>query len=225
MTISVDIHPFEKAGYGPAPYVQQSQLEDTDCGLVCDSCGKTGLRYKFELLSSTNQLFGVGSECIKKADPGLWLELKSHYGAQNNISPSAVTRREAYDKAYQLYELCVKESSVAVINTLQATYKCSQPFDSVKRCQTKTFNKEAEQLQEMLDEINRREEEKRKRDSVILEKQRLVARLYRQRLSDGTLPLFNDRLRNLAHACAENSSVTDYIRSRRYGLDDLLRYL
>ena len=66
-TTKSDTHPFELAGYGPGPYIEQGQLEDTDCGLVCDACGKTHLRYQFELLSSTNQLFGVGSECIKKA--------------------------------------------------------------------------------------------------------------------------------------------------------------
>lgn len=141
-----DIHPFEKAGYGPAPYLLQRQSEDTDCGLACDSCGKTGLRYKFELLSSTNQLFGVGSECIKKADAELWLEMKAHYGAENNITSSAVKRRAAYDKANKLFLSYVGDRPREHWGHLLLQYKCRLPFDDVKRLRASTFEKEAERL-------------------------------------------------------------------------------
>lgn len=99
-----DIHPFDKAGYGPAPYVRQHEVIDDSLGLCCDSCGKTGLKTKFFLMSSTDQLFGVGSECVKKSDPELWLEMKSYYGSDKNITTVQIKRRQMFDEAQQMIE-------------------------------------------------------------------------------------------------------------------------
>ena len=203
MTVAVDIHPFEKAGYGPAPYDLQGQTEDEECGLTCDSCGKTGLRYKFQLLSSTDQLFGVGSECIKKADPDMWLLMKSHYGAKSNISASAVERREAYDEAHAKFLVVVLGMELGPSSWFHKEYKCSQPFDSVKRCHTKTFYNEAERLQNLITISNEKEAQRLKDIEEI-------ARLYRlrpYRLDSGPVNEF-------ARACLVRPEDTDYLKRK-----------
>ena len=218
-----DIHPFDKAGYGPAPYYQRGMFEDTSLGFCCDACGKTGLRYKFQLLSSTDQLFGVGSECIKKADPEMWLEMKSHYGSRQNITTKAVERREAYDTANALFN---EYKRLNPRSGYLAEYKCGLPFDQVKRCQTATFQKEQELIAERI-RIEQKIIARRKEDDrLLLSLMREVGEIYSFRLRTNTVPSdMSPFYRSLAHHCAENSNVTDYTRTHRRNVEYLHQYL
>lgn len=217
-----DIHPFDKAGYGPAPYYQRGMFEDTSLGFCCDACGKTGLRYKFQLLSSTDQLFGVGSECIKKADPEMWLEMKSHYGSRQNITTKAVERREAYDTANALFN---EYKRLNPRSGYLAEYKCGLPFDEVKRCQTATFQKEQELIAERIRLEQKIIDRRRAEERDLLDLMKRVGALYIQNLTSANPINLGERLRRLAHHCAENSNVTDYVRINRMDLKDLHRYL
>lgn len=205
-----ELHPFDKAGYGPAPYSERGCVESTDCGLVCDACGKTGLRYKFKLLSSTDQLFGVGSECIKKADPDMWLEMKSRYGAASNISISAVERREAYDIANALW---MEYQALNPRSKYLLEYKCGQAFEDVNRVRTATFEKEADQIRERIAIEQRIAQQRAERDAEILPMMKEVGEIYSFRLRTNTVPgNMSTFYRRVAHECAENSNVTDWLR-------------
>lgn len=221
--MTTELHPFEVAGYGPGPYLERGIIEDTSLGLCCDACGKQGLKSKFQLLSSTDQLFGVGSECIKKADATLWLEMKSRVGAKSNITKTAIERRDAYDAAHALFN---EYKRINPDSWYLREYKCGKEFDEVKRVRVATFEKEAEQIKERIALEKRIAEQRAGSDQVLHEKVKQISKLYLERLRNGTLPAaMSDFYKKLAHHCAENSRVTDYMRYNEYNLRSVLSYL
>ena len=144
-----NLHEFEKAGYGPGPYEQLAILESTDLAYVCDNCGQHGLRYKFTLRSATGQEFGVGSECIKKADPELWLRLKHENGIRgDNISAVMVKRKDIFDKAQP-----VRKRLIELGYPYNAGVKLFADIENIKKKQVKTLQKTLDQMQQLADRI------------------------------------------------------------------------
>ena len=178
-------HPFETAGYGPGPYEEKGMIEDSCCGLVCDNCGKKGLRWKFKLLSSTDQLFGVGSECIKKADPEQWLLMKHKYGAKSNITTTAVERREAYDTANALFN---EYKRLLPNSWYLKEFKCGLEFDQVSRCHAATFEKEAENLSKKIQAEQQAAARNAEREEKLVQMMREIGEIYAFRLRTNTVP-------------------------------------
>lgn len=73
MTTSTFVHPFQKAGFGTAPYrcvgVHENRFSMPDGtskpGGCCDYCG-TGILYEFSIRSSEGLTFVVGCDCAEK---------------------------------------------------------------------------------------------------------------------------------------------------------------
>jgi len=73
---TLDIHPWEKAGLGVAPfrfvgmsekvYVAAPGCPEQPAG-TCDYCGN-GIRYVYHVESADGRRFGVGCDCIRKLD-------------------------------------------------------------------------------------------------------------------------------------------------------------
>ena len=217
-----EVHPFELAGYGPGPYVELGSFEDPSCGQVCDTCGKTGLRYKFKLRSASGLEFGVGSECIKKADPEMWLAIKAHYGVAD-VKRTAVERREAYDAARQLFN---EYATLNPKSTYLQSYKCGKPFDEVKRVRTATFEKEAIRIQQRIDIERKVAANKAKRNQELMTLMKEVGAMYLALLRSQSVPAKMTLLdRKIAHTCCENSHPTAYIRNNAHILKHIHSFL
>jgi len=76
MAIALDIHPFERAGLGNAPFRFMGISEKTyqachgapvQAAGTCDYCGQ-GIMYVFHVRSADGRAFGVGCDCIRKCD-------------------------------------------------------------------------------------------------------------------------------------------------------------
>ncbi len=59
----MEIHPFEKAGLGKAPF--RCELVSERRGSSCDFCG-TGIRNEFWIKSADGKSFKVGCDCVRK---------------------------------------------------------------------------------------------------------------------------------------------------------------
>jgi hypothetical protein len=90
------VHDFEAAGLGSAPYQEIEVLEDPGLGFCCDACGQAGLRWKHIVENAEGETFGVGSDCIQKADPDLHLELKRKYGVDGVFTEKVKVRAEYF---------------------------------------------------------------------------------------------------------------------------------
>ena len=140
------MHEFEKAGYGPGPYVQLYVTESSDCGYTCNNCGQKGLRYKFHLRSANGTEFGVGSECIKKADPDLWLAIKSETGIPGeNVSTVMVKRKAIFDEAQPIRARLIELGWPG-----GSGVKLFADIDNIKKKQVKTLEKELSQMKVIL---------------------------------------------------------------------------
>jgi hypothetical protein len=76
VTTALDIHPFEKAHLGSAPFRFIGTSEKVYCACpgaleqpagTCDYCGN-GIRYVYHVRSADGREFGVGCDCIRKVD-------------------------------------------------------------------------------------------------------------------------------------------------------------
>ena len=202
------IHPFEAAGYGPGPYTEIGYEEDEMLGHTCDNCGKKHLRHKFILLSSTGQQFGVGSECIKKADPAMWLEMKHHYGATNNITTTKVEKRRQFDKGQALI------AELKQLHYITGSW-LTQPFSEVSRKQTKSYAKELEKLELRLEAARHRND-----------LHKAVKAAFIKAAKKGLLKgLPYDRTFHIAVACAENSNPHKVCPATDYELKRSLTWL
>lgn len=188
-----ELHEFEKAGYGPGPYQELDMKEDTDLGFCCDTCGQTGLRYKFELLSSTGQLFGVGSECIKKADPEMWLEMKQQYGSRTNITPKQVVKRKLWERGVALREECLSLAS-----TFPEADVFAVPYAEVSSKRQSTFEAGIQALESCINSANRKWEQIGELRKLLQAHPKAINLL--------------TRFQSLAWHIAENSGKTDRLK-------------
>jgi hypothetical protein len=131
-------HPFEEAGLGSAPYQEIEVLEDSELGFCCDACGQTGLRWKHIVENAEGETFGVGSDCIKKADPELYLELSRKYGVDGVITEKVKVRAEYFAQC---------QAECAKFNELVTLYKSrgnqSSWWESKARAYSRTFGVDA----------------------------------------------------------------------------------
>jgi hypothetical protein len=145
------MHEFEQAGYGPGPYVQLYVTESSDCGYTCDNCGQKGLRYKFHLRSGNGTEFGVGSECIKKADPDLWLAIKAETGIPGeNVSAVMVKRKAIFDEAQPIRTRLIELGWPG-----GSGVKLFADIDNIKKKQVKTLEKELARMKVILTSAER----------------------------------------------------------------------
>jgi hypothetical protein len=149
------IHPFEAAGLGTAPYQQIDVEEDEELGFCCDACGQTGLRHKHIVENSEGETFGVGSECIKKADPDWWLEIKRDMGITgDNITTPQIKRKKIYDEIMVMLNDYIETMKSGAVNTdamysnwkLDKFYRELKEFESVKKKQVRTLEKLKEEV-------------------------------------------------------------------------------
>ena len=204
-----ELHEFEKAGYGPGPYQEMDVKEDTGLSFCCDNCGQKGLRYKFELLSSTGQLFGVGSECIRKADPQQWLELKQKYGADKNVSMKQVAKRRVWERGVELRDQYLSQTSdpdasARQLSTFNAeTRNFAVPYEEVSRKRQGTFEKGIKQLEVCLNAAQKKWD--------------LIAEIRMAVQSNPLMiPKMGDRFQALAWHIAENSGKTDRLKKASF---------
>ena len=105
----LDIHPYEKAGLGKAPfrYIGMTEKVYVACpgatpqpGGTCDYCGN-GIRYVFRVQSADGKTFGVGCECIHKVDRACLVnqtqferDLREHKKKQARLQRQAKVKKE-----------------------------------------------------------------------------------------------------------------------------------
>jgi hypothetical protein len=98
----MNVHPFEKAGLGQAPFRCVGMVENvfmlpdgnSKAGGFCDYC-YTGIRYEFHIESADQKKFKVGCDCVRRT--GLitgFSEVRAKYAREKRQAGAAV-RREA----------------------------------------------------------------------------------------------------------------------------------
>lgn len=102
MAATLDIHPFERAGLGIAPF-RCTGVEEKVYGPcnqpagTCDYCGN-GIKYVYHVRSSDGKEFGVGCDCIRKVDRECLLDSALKVKAAADRKAREEKRWAAYDR-------------------------------------------------------------------------------------------------------------------------------
>lgn len=93
-------HPFTQSGLGQAPFkavTPGAELKAKNNAFFCEHCSRM-LKNRFFVKSADGKLSVVGSECVKKADDDLYLEIKEIKKQQNKENKSKERQTVAQSK-------------------------------------------------------------------------------------------------------------------------------
>lgn len=136
---ALDIHPFEKAGLGIAPfrfvgmsekvYVACQGAPEQPAG-TCDYCS-TGIRYCCHIVSADGKEFIVGQDCVRKTDRDSLLNAVEKAMAEVNRKNRAAKRQVVRDREQaRINAALALLDNPEVSDELQAT---PHPFESLAK--------------------------------------------------------------------------------------------